>query len=235
MNENIIQCKVSEYINRYCTAFHMNNQKKSKELALKALVMLRMLSRITYKKIQDIRCDIRGLKRNMKKLEEYDVKFPIGGMYVEDLENVLRAYNEELAHVGEATHIMLDLWQQSGASFDELCNLCNRDPFQVQKEIGEDFLDESFSGIVMIFGLDHKNHRDISWIDDSFDAPLTNALQAYLRNCVLNTETGMKVARKVIGNFLPEIFGKTMKVEIDKNGIRHLIDIDGFDAKIKED
>lgn len=175
MEKLIIDCKETEYLSRYYLAAHTGKQEKARKLALATLVMLRQQSRIAHMKAESLWSEARGLKRSMKKMSEAALKFPLGEMRVKKLESDADAAQKELAHVGEEIHQMLELWQLAGATFEDLCNLCNRDPAQVRKELGTKELetrpDASFSKLAMVFNLDYKNPRDIGWLEDSVDAP----------------------------------------------------------------
>lgn len=93
--------------------------------------------------------------------------------------------------------LMLDLWQQAGATFEDLCNICNRDPAQVRKELLEsESIDDSFAGLVMVHNLDYKDPRNSGWLEDYIDAPLTHAENA-------------------------------LRMVTDADGVRHMIDKDG--------
>ena len=231
MEEYIIHCKTTEYLNRYCVASRMGNQEKARKLALMTLVMLRQESRVVHMKSESLWAEVRGMRRSMKKIKEADMKFPLGEMRVKKLERDAEAADKELAHVGEEMHMMLELWQMAGATFEDLCNLCNRDPAQVRRELGPKELDArpdaSFSKLAMVFNLDYKNPRDTGWLEDSVDAPLTHALKAYMQDLMLHTEAGKKAAHEAMNAVFPEIMENAMRMVTDEDGVRHLIDKDG--------
>ncbi len=230
MEKLIIDCKETEYLSRYYLAAHTGKQEKARKLALATLVMLRQQSRIAHMKAESLWSEARGLKRSMKKMSEAALKFPLGEMRVKKLESDADAAQKELAHVGEEIHQMLELWQLAGATFEDLCNLCNRDPAQVRKELLEsESTSDSFSGLAMVHNLDYKNPRETGWLEDSVDAPLTHALKAYMLDTMLHTEAGRKAAHEAMEAIFPEIMENAMTVVTDEDGTRHLIDKDGVD------
>lgn len=231
MEEYIIHCKTTEYLNRYCVASHVGNQEKARKLALMTLVMLRQESRVAHMKSKSLWAEVRGMRRSMKKIKEADMKFPLGEMRVKKLERDAEAADKELAHVGEEMHMMLELWQTAGATFEDLCNLCNRDPAQVRRELGPKELDArpdaSFSKLAMVFNLDYKNPRDTGWLEDSVDAPLTHALKAYLLDTMLHTEAGRKASHEALEAVFPEVMDHVVYPVTDEDGVQHLYDKDG--------
>ena len=143
------------------------------------------------------------------------------------------AAQKELAQVGEEIHQMLELWQVAGATFEDLCNLCNRDPAQVRKMLqASESAEDSFSKLAMVHNLDYKNPKDTGWLEDSVDAPLTHALKAYMLDTMLHTEAGRKAAHEAMKAIFPEIMENAMTVVTDEDGIRHLIDKDGADIGV---
>lgn len=233
MEKLIIDCKETEYLSRYYLAAHTGKQEKARKLALATLVMLRQQSRIAHMKAESLWSEARGLKRSMKKMSEAALKFPLGELRVKKLESDANAAQKELAQVGEEIHQMLELWQVAGATFEDLCNLCNRDPAQVRKMLqASESAEDSFSKLAMVHNLDYKNPKDTGWLEDSVDAPLTHALKAYMLDIMLHTEEGRKASHEAMEAVFPEIMENAMTVVTDEDGIRHLIDKDGADIGV---
>ena len=233
MEKLIIDCKETEYLSRYYLAAHTGKQEKARKLALATLVMLRQQSRIAHMKAESLWSEARGLKRYMKNMSEAALKFPLGELRVKKLESDANAAQKELAQVGEEIHQMLELWQVAGATFEDLCNLCNRDPAQVRKMLqASESAEDSFSKLAMVHNLDYKNPKDTGWLEDSVDAPLTHALKAYMLDTMLHTEAGRKAAHEAMKAIFPEIMENAMTVVTDEDGIRHLIDKDGADIGV---
>ena len=231
MEELIINCKETEYLSRYYLAAYTGKREKARRLALATLVMLRQQSRVAHMEAESLWSEARGLQRSMKKMSEADLKFPLGEMRIKKLENDAKAARKELARVGGEIVQMLDLWQLAGATFEDLCNLCNRDPDKVRGELleSEDTAD-SFSKLAMVHNLDYKNPRDTGWLEDSVDAPLTHALKAYMQDIILHTEEGKKAAHAAMEAVFPEIMENAMTVVTDEDGVRYVIDRDGVEV-----
>lgn len=228
MEEYMIHCKAAEYVNKYCVASRMGKREKARKLALMALIMLRQESRAAHMKAESLWSEARELKRPLKKMSKAALKFPLGETRVKKLERDAEAADKELARVGEEMHMMLELWQLEGATFEELCNLCNRDPAQVRKELLEsESTADSFAELAMVHNLDYKDPRDTGWLEDSVDAPLTHALKAYLLDTMLHTEAGRKASREAMEAVFPEVMDHVVYLITDEDGVQHLYDKDG--------
>ena len=228
MNELIVSAKTTEFVNRYTIAEMLGNREKMRKYALAALVMLRQESRAAHAKAESLWSEFRATKRDMKKLEQKGVAFPLGEQRIKKLDADASAAQKLLVRVGSEIAVMLELWQQAGATFGDLCNLCNRDPAQVQKELLEsESIDDSFAGLAMVHNLDYKAPRNTGWLEDSVDAPLTHALKAYMQDLMLHTEAGKKAAHEAMNAVFPEIMENAMTMMTDADGVRHLIDKDG--------
>lgn len=231
MEDLVIDCKATEYLSRYYLATHTGKQKMAQKMALATLVMLRQQARIAHTKSEKLWGEVRGLRRSMRKMQEAGMEFPLGEMQVKKLESDADAAEKELAHVGEEVCQMLDLWQQAGATFEDLCNLCNRAPARVRKELLEsESVEDSFAKLAMVHNLDYKNPRDTGWLEDSVDAPLTHALKAYMTDLILHTKEGQAAAHTAMNAVFPEIMENAMTVVTDEDGTRHLIDKDGVEV-----
>lgn len=125
MEKLIIDCKETEYFSRFHLAFHLGNREKARKMALATLVMYRQQARIAHAKSESLWGEIRGLRRSVKKMDTAGMKFPFGEMRIRKLEGERASAEKELAHIGEEIHYMLELWQLTGATFEDLCNLSN--------------------------------------------------------------------------------------------------------------
>lgn len=227
MNELIISGKTTEYINHYCIAECTGNREKMRKWALAALVTLRLESRAAHQRAESLWSELRATKRDMKKLAQRGIAFPLGEQRIKKLDADASAAQKLLAHVGEEMSLMLDLWQQAGATFEDLCNLCNRDPAQARQMIGDEHMNESFATLATAFNLDYKDPRNTGWLEDYIDAPLTHALKAYMQDLMLHTEAGKKAAHEAMNAVFPEIMENAMRMVTGEDGVRHLIDKDG--------
>lgn len=199
MEELIIDCKTAEYLSRYFLAAHTGKQEKARDMALATLIMLRQQSRMAHTKSENCWRELQGLRRSVKKLNAAGMKFPLGETRIKKLENDADTAQKDLVRVGEEIQQMLDYWQQAGATFEDLCNLCNRDPAQVRGELlATESESRPFSELVMVHNLDYKNPRDTSFLEGSTDAPLTHALNAYMVHLMLHTEEGLVAAHEAM-------------------------------------
>lgn len=119
-------------------------------------------------------------------------------------------------------------WQSTGATLDDLCSLCNRDPEQVREEL--DPTEKLFSEMVFVHNLDYKDPRSTGWVEYEIDAPLTHAVKAHWIDLVRHTEAGRKAAHEAFEAVFPEIAENALTVVTDADGIQHLIDKDGVDV-----
>lgn len=78
MNESIISGKVTESINRYVIAEMLGNRERMRKYALMTLVMLRQESRAAHAKAESLWSELRATKRDMKKMAQKGVTFPLG-------------------------------------------------------------------------------------------------------------------------------------------------------------
>lgn len=235
MEELIISCKETEYLSRYYLADYTGKREKARKLALMTLVMLRKQSRAAHERVESLRSEIREMRRSMKKISAASLKFPLGEMRVKELEHDVEDAKKELVRVGKEMHQMLGFWQRAGAFFEDLCNLCNRDPAQVQKELlKSESKDDAFADLVMVHNLDYKNPRDTGWLEDSVDAPLTHALKAYMLDAMLHTEAGRKAAHEAMNAVFPEVMDHAGYLLTDEDGVQHFCDKNGYEIGVVE-
>lgn len=236
MKPEILNCKELEYSVRLATAIYRGNQDCIRKKALAHVIILRQCARAAHKRYMDLRQDLRGLERAVRKSEADGVSCVFSKMVLDRRRKECDKAEAALAKAGEELLYALDLWQTVGATFEDLCNLCNRDPAQVRGELleSEDTAD-SFSKLAMVHNLDYKNPRDTGWLEDSVDAPLTHALKAYLLDRMLHTEEGRKAAHEAMETVFPEIMENAYTEVTDENGVRRLYDKDGEEVGILGD
>ena len=226
MTEQLIDFKFSEYAGKLGMAFYYKKDfEKAKRLELAALLLLRRKTRAIIARKLDLHDELRAAERGIKKMSQDGIKFPLGEQRVKKLKQDLKSVRQELVEVGQATADALDLWQILGASLYELANLCNRSYAWVLREIGPDMIDCRFSELIFIYNLDYKS--TLTWIDFCVDAPITHAVLAYHRDRIMNTAAGRQAADKALQKCFPDITESAMRMVIDENGVRHLIDKNG--------
>lgn len=227
MDELIISSKVTEHVNRYTIANIQGNQEKMRKRALTSLVMLRLEARTVHTRVESLRDEIRATKRDLIKMAQNSVTFPLGEQRIKKLKEECSTARKKLVRAGNEISLMLDLWQYSGATFEDLCNLCNRDPAQARQMIGDEHMNESFATLATAFNLDYKDPRNTGWLEDYIDAPLTHALKAYMQDLMLHTEAGKRAAHEAMNSVFPEIMENAMRMVTDEDGVRYLIDKNG--------
>ena len=228
MNKDVIEFKVFEYLGRAGAAAMRGSLPKARRDATTLLILYRLQSRAASQELTERWAAIRALDRSMKKAESAGISFPLGTQRLSKLLEEYRAAEGELAEVGKAICLALDFWQSAGATLDDLCNLCNRDPAQVKENLHPEV--ERFSEMVFVHNLDYKDPRNTGWIEDEVDAPLTHAVKAHWMALVRHTEAGRKAAHEAFKAVFPEIAENALTVVTDADGIRHLIDKDGVDV-----
>lgn len=228
MNKDVIDFKAYEYLGRSGAAAMQGRLPQAKRDATTLLVLYRLQSRAASQELAEKREEIRALYRSLRKAESAGISFPLGTQRLSKLREDYRVAEGELAEVGKAICLALDLWQSTGATLDDLCNLCNRDPVQVKENLHP--TEKLFSEMVFVHNLDYKNPHDKGWLEDEIDAPLTHAVKAHWIDLMLHTESGRKAAHETFEAVFPEIAENGMYLVTDADGIRHLIDKDGVDA-----
>lgn len=227
MNKDVIDFKVFEYLGRAGTAAMRGGLPQAKRDAAMLLILYRLRSRAASQELTEKREEIRALYRSLRKAESAGISFPLGTQRLSKLLEEYRAAEGELAEVGKAICLALDFWQSTGATLDDLCSLCNRDPEQVRGEL--DPTEKLFSEMVFVHNLDYKDPRNTGWVEYEIDAPLTHAVKAHWMALVRHTDAGRKAAHKAMNAAFPGITENTLTVITDADGIQHLIDKDGVD------
>lgn len=228
MTKDIIEFKIYEYLGRAGVADIRGNQEELKRDMLSLLILNRLRSRNASQELAKKWETIRSLDRSMRKAERDGIRFLPGEQQLSKLREEYRAAENRLAEIGESICLALDAWQRAGATLEDLCNLCNRDPAQVRKKL--DPSEKLFSEIIFVRNLDYKDPRNRGWIEDEVDAPLTHAVKAHWIDLMRHTEAGRKAAHEAFEAVFPEIAENALTVVTDADGIRHLIDKDGVDV-----
>ena len=233
MNKDLIEFKTLEYLGKSGAATLLGNLEKAKRDTTTLLILYRLQSRAASQVLVEKQAAIRSLDRSIKKAESAGIAFPLGTQRLLKLRGEYRAAENRLSEVGKSICLALDLWQSAGATLEDLCNLCNRDPAQVRKKL--DPSEKLFSEIVFVHNLDYKDPRNKGWLEDDVDAPLTHAVKAHWIDLMLHTEAGRKAAHEAFEAVFPEIAENALTVVTDADGIRRLIDKDGVEIGTVED
>lgn len=227
MNKDVIDFKAYEYLGRSGAAAMQGRLPQAKRDATTLLVLYRLQSRAASQELTEKREEMRALYRSLRKAESAGISFPLGTQRLSKLREDYRVAEGKLAEVGKDICLALDFWQSTGATLEDLCSLCNRDPEQVREEL--DPTEKLFSEMVFVHNLDYKDPRSTGWVEYEIDAPLTHAVKAHWIDLVRHTDAGRKAAHKAMNAAFSGITENTLTVITDADGIRHLIDKDGVD------
>lgn len=229
MDEGIIGFKISEYTGRVMIALKLGDRERAKKAAKMLLILYRLQSRAATNRLSDTLAEVSSAERAMKRAERSGIAFPFGEQRIEELRQERRAARSQLAGTGCEMCLALDLWQSLGATLQDLCNLCNRDYRQVEKEIKLERQGECFSGLIFVYNLDYKDPRDRGWIDYDVDAPFTHAVKEYHLDLMLNTPEGQAASREAFAHCFPEAWEKRLYTYADADGITRVVDKDGVE------
>jgi hypothetical protein len=114
----------------------------------------------------------------------------------------------------------LDLWQSFGASLEDLFNLCNAKPKQIQEVYRDNFEEKKFSEIMMVYCLDYNHKGD--WYDMRNYAPLTHSIKEYFFDDLQRINVKYPEIKESMGNKMQEMFPElckhVVKEKKDENG-----------------
>lgn len=235
MKPEILECKEHEYAAKLLTAVQMGDKERIRKRALACLMILRHSARAAHELHRRKQAAACALERAVHNAKLDGVTCVLTKPCLKQMWGEAEAAEEAEARVGERICAVLDIWEYAGATFEDLCNICNRNPEQVKAELHDERRLESLSKLAMIGNLDYKNPKDCGFIEDSIDAPFTHALKAYLIWTMLHTEEGKKAAHEAMNAVFPEIMENAMTVVTGEDGVQHLIDKDGEEVGILED
>ena len=200
---------------------------------LNSLVLQRFVIRLELRKYNSLGAELRGLKRHRRKLEDKGVLFPLLDKCIEKLQFDSKVSRKTIAGLGEIIFHALDMWQEAGATFRDLCNLCNR-PYELAvKEVGPDEIGGEFSSIVFVHHLDAKP-TGRGWLDSEDDAPLTHALIEYMCMQLKTNSAAKQAAREGLEMFFPEIMENARYPFTDEDGETRFFDKDGVEIDAQE-
>lgn len=202
--------------------------KKSKDDYLLDLIIARMEIREIMKNRMLFNTRLRILYRQQKKMEQQNIKFILMGPAINKAKTDYKKQNDLLITFGAVVFSTLELWQQSGATLKDLCNLCNRNYEQVQSEISNypDVAD-NLSKIVFVHNLDYPPSDKYGFIRDEVDAPFTHAVKEYMLDIMLHTPEGRKASDEALQNVFPELWESALIREVDEDGNVHFTDAEG--------
>lgn len=194
---------------------------------LRLLMMLRFAIRDVLSLHNQTIDELRYYSRQKKLMESQGVHFLLVDAYIQEAMRKSELARELLAEFGEQAMVLLDLWQDAGASLEELCNLCNKPYRHFLNELSEDREDETFSGIMFVHTLDHRD-TGTGWIDWEDDSPFTHAIREYMLKLMLHTPEGREVAHGALLEVFAELIESAIGIETDEFGDTTLYDVNGM-------
>ena len=145
---------------------------------------------------------------------------------------IINPYKEKLfklkqiiTEYGSIICVLLDAWQEQGATYEELYTLCNlNSSLWIDKSAIADRC-TSFSSAVFVYNIDYKEKGD--WIEDTPNAPLTICIKEFMLYTMLNTEIGKASADKTLNEIFPEIVDNMIYRCEDSDGNVFFVNNDG--------
>lgn len=117
--------------------------------------------------------------------------------------------NTLLIHEGKFICDGLDLWQSFGATLEDLFNLCNAKPKQIEEVYRDNFEHKKFSEIMMVYCLDYDHKGD--WYDMRNYAPLTHSIKEYYIDYLNKANVKYPEIRESMDNKMQEMFPELCK------------------------
>lgn len=200
------------------------NPQETKEQALQLVILLRMIARESinlYNQARDRAIAAKRLKRLSKDLI---VSFPMYENHIKILDTKAKEYHDIVVMAGESLMSALDSWQDTGASFSELCNLCSVSAERAAQEVGPE-IHNQFSSIIFVYNLDYKGSGDLLLMEE--DAPLTHSIKEYMLDRMINTKEGRNASDQAIKEVFPEIWENALTLYRDEEGNGFFVDENG--------
>lgn len=121
-----------------------------------------------------------------------------------EMDELINQAREFLVIQGKIMDGALRLWQQAGATIEDLCKLCNLNYEKIIQEF-PDIVDENLADAAFTYNLDYmKNKGD--WIDTRLDGPITHCLIEYFRDQLLTNHLAKKAAHNALHKVFPNLF-----------------------------
>ena len=213
------------------TETYSNEQTKAN--AYKALCLLRTAGVRVILEYNEARAKFHAIERRKAKAAEVlpeNIQIKLGNPY----RRILVNRREKMGIIGNLMFLLLDDWQKLGATFGELCNLCNISEKQGRKALRESDIEE-FSEMLFVCNLDYKNTGD--FIEDIPEAPFTVCIKEFMIHQMTCTEHGKKAAHEALQAVFPELWDNSVIMATSDGGFEytddsrevHHIDSDGVE------
>lgn len=166
------------------------------------VILFRMIARELIQKYRDAFDRMRISERMREKARRRGLCFPAFDRFVREMRDEAGKRRDGIAEFGGGLVIALDAWQEAGAAFSDLCNLCCISEQRGREILGEEEM--SFSEAVFAGDLDRKDKGDSSWRER--DAPLTYSVKEFFLESVLETESGRAGCREAFQAAFPGLW-----------------------------
>lgn len=175
------------------------------------LIVFRALTRCLLSMLYESREKTRALCRSIRIMESQSTSFPLVNSSLKSERARQGSLMFPVATLAQGIMGALDIWQSTGATLKDLCNLCSRDYSQVINEIREEDRDRPFSEVVLMYDIDCKDDKHVI-LEDSVDAPFTNILREYIRYEIISNPEARQAAREAINACVPELFDTAIHI-----------------------
>lgn len=182
-----------------------NGEREENKLAWQTVIIeTRMLVRqilVDYNAFRDERD--RGQREKKQKKQQGVIDLSIETK-LREMDELINQAQEFLVIQGKIMDGSLRLWQQAGATIEDLCKLCNLNYEKIIQEF-PDIVDESLADAAFTYNLDYmKNKGD--WINTRLDGPITHCLIEYFRDQLLTNHLAKKAAHNALHKVFPNLF-----------------------------
>jgi len=185
----------------------------TKSMVLQDIITFRFMVQRLMVKIQDSKFEYRTRERDIKKLQEKGITMPILDIKLKFEKGRREIYEGLSVSLGGLLMNSLDLWQQMGATLEELCNLCNREYLWARK-IDLELAGKQFSDIIFVYYLDYKDNK-YDFIVDTPDSPFTYAIREFMLDKMLHDPSGKRAAHEALVGCFPELWENAMFMNED--------------------
>lgn len=209
-----------------------NGEREGNKLAWQTVIIeTRMLVRqilVDYNAFRDERD--RGQREKIRKEKQGIIDLSVETK-LREMDELINQAQKFLVIQGKIMDGALRLWQQAGATIEDLCKLCNLNYEKIIQEI-PDIVDESLADAAFTYNLDYmKNKGD--WIDTRLDGPITHCLIEYFRDQLLTNHLAKKelceALLKSFQEMKPEEFAKYVVAYLDTDEIKAMCFFGFFD------
>lgn len=205
---------------------------QSKAELLTLLTVCKMRARAFVESKNKLWTEYLRLKHQNEKAQKTGVTFLPAVVKLAELKKREEEARTAMAEMGDALIKLLDMWQAAGATYEELLTLCNANYPGMKKQLKDFYQNntdkqELFSRIVFVHNLDYKNPRDIGFLEDSVDAPLTHCIKEFFLDKMQNDPDIKESVHEAMCRFFPEVMENTLTVRTDEDGIQRLYDKNG--------